>query len=178
MMDRQALTAKLRLPSRRETLQTVCIAFAIAAICWYFGVDAWHSILLGAAITVVMLAIAAGSNAPLAENRSSGHDRKRAGGSRSDVAMLSGSLRVGWGTVGLPAEGRLHKIAVRRLALEGLYLDNPAHREPIERRIGTRAYRSLTRSTGRGMRLRTLIYCLDVLDTLDHNHYPGGNRER
>ncbi len=178
-MDKPALTAKLRVPSRRETLQAIGTAFAIAAICWYFGADAWHAILLGCAITVVMLALAVASDAPIADRRSSERGRKRPDGSRSDVAMLSGSLHVGWGTVGLPAESRLHRIAVRRLALEGLYLDNPAHREPIERRIGTRAYRSLTRTSGRGMRLRTLIYCLDVLDTLsDPNYHPGGNLER
>ncbi len=177
-MDRRHLDRPFRRPNRRETSMAASLAFVIAAICWYLGVDAWHSILLGCAITVLILAVAIASSAPIPDGRSSGQERRRAEGSRSDVAILSGSLRVGWGTVGLTAERRLHRIAVRRLALEGLYLDNPEHRELIERRIGTRIYRTLTHTNRRGMRLRTLVHCLDVLDTLNPNYHPGGNRER
>lgn len=163
---------------RRNTLITVGVAALIAAICWYFGVDVWHSILLGCAITVLILAVAMASSAPVPDERTPDHGRRRADGSRSDVAILSRSLRVGWGTVGLTAERRLHRIAVHRLALEGLYLDNPEHRELIERRVGTRVYRTLTRTNRRGMRRRTLVHCLGALDALNPNYYPGGNRER
>ncbi len=177
-MDSRNLTRAFRPPRRRETFIATGLAVAAAAICWYFGVDVWHSILLGCAITVLILAVAVASSAPIPEDRTPDHVRKRADGSRSDVAILSGSLRVGWGTVGLTAERRLHKIAVRRLALEGLYLDNPEHRDLIERRIGTRVYRTLTRTNRRGMRRKTLVHCLAVLDALNPNYYPGGNRER
>jgi hypothetical protein len=166
------LTEMLRLPTRRATIRTLSAGVSIAAICWYFGVDVWHAILLGCAMTVTALAAAAGTSAPDARDLS-WHPGKRArnDGSRNDVASLSSSLHVGWGLVGLTAERRLHEIARRRLALDGLDLQNADHRLAIERRIGGRAYRILVRGQGR-LRLRTLMYCLDTLDAIDSNHYP------
>ena len=163
----------LRLPTRRETIRTLCAGVLIAAICWYFGVDVWHAILLGCAITVTALAVGAGTSAPDARDLSwRPGERARNDGSRNDVASLSSSLHAGWGLVGLTAERRLHEIARRRLALDGLDLQNADHRLAIERRIGGRAYRILARGQTRRLRLRTLRYCLDMLDAIDANHYP------
>jgi hypothetical protein len=172
-MDRRTLTEVLRLPTRRETIRTLCAGVLIAAICWYFGVDVWHAILLGCAITVTVLAVVAGTSAPDARDLSwrPGNQTPN-GGSRNDVASLSSSLHAGWGLVGLTAERRLREIARRRLALDGLDLQNADHRLAIERRIGGRAYRILVRGQTRGLRLRMLRYSLDVLDAIDSNHYP------
>lgn len=178
-MDVRALSQMLHLPSRRETVASLAAGTAIAVICWYFGVDVWHSILLGCAITVTALACNAGTLAMDARELSwrPGSRSSRAG-SRNDVASLSASLRVDWWFVGPTADRRLHAIARRRLALEGLDLDNPDHRLAIEQRIGTAAYRVLARRSSRRLRLRLLVYCLDTLDAIDSTHYPAPARAR
>lgn len=164
----------LHLPSRRETGKILGAGCLIALICWYFGVDIWHAILLGCAITVIALALVVGSSAPDARDLSwHPGERERREGSRSDVANLASSLRGGWGFVGLTAERQLQQIARRRLALEGLDLDNAAHRPAIERRIGARTYRLLVRSKRRVPTLRALVRCLDTLDAIDSTHYPA-----
>jgi hypothetical protein len=170
-----SLNQMLQLPSRREAIQTLVAGVLITVICWYFGVDAWHSILLGCAVTVISLALLVGSSAPDARDLS-WRPGKRAGreGSRNDVSSLSRSLRADWGFIGLTAERRLVVIACRRLALEGLDLHNPAHQAAIERRIGAPGYRTLVhRRGGRLPRLRALLNCLDTLDAIDSTHYPA-----
>ncbi len=173
-MHWRTLIEMLRWPTRRETIRTLAAGWSIAAICWYFGVDVWHAILLGCAITVAALAAAAGSSAPDARDLS-WRPGKRASndGSRNDVASLSSSLHVGWGLVGLTAERHLNQIARRRLALEGLDLRNPDNQPAIEQLIGTSAYRILNRRQGRRLRLGRLLYCLDALDAIDSTHYPA-----
>ena len=114
MMGNRRLIEMLHLPSRREMIEIFGAGFLIAVLCWYFGVDAWHAILLGCAITVTALAVLVGSSAPDALELS-WRPGKRASreGSRSDVANLSSSLRSGWGFVGLTAERQLQQIARR-----------------------------------------------------------------
>lgn len=181
-VSRPGLTGIVRLPSRSEAVRGLSAAALIAVICWFFGVDAWHSILLGCAITVAILAGTVMTSSPEAEDLSWRHG-KGAGseGSRNDVANLSYSLNAGWGRVGLTAGRRLHQIARRRLALEGLDLQNADHGPAIERRIGRPAYRILMRSDKRRLRLGTLMSCLDALDAIDSTHYPApqpGSRRR
>ena len=173
-MRSQWLNDTLHLPSRRELVEVLGAAVLIAVICWYFGVDVWHSILLGCAITVAALAVLAGASAPDARELSwQPGKRTRKDGSRSDVSNLSSSLHSGWGFVGLTAERQLQQIARRRLALEGLDLQNADHRPAIERRIGARAYRALVSPRGRVPSLRALINCLNALDAIDPTHYPA-----
>jgi hypothetical protein len=173
-MSRRALGELVRLPTRRDLLGTLGVGILIAAICWFFGVDVWHAILLGCAITVTALACLVGASAPDAGDLS-WRPGKRASreGSRNDVSSLSASLRADWGLVGLTAERRLHQIARRRLALEGLDLHDPDHRLAIERLIGTQAYRALVRPKGGRLRQRTLIHSLDMLDAIDSTYYPA-----
>lgn len=172
MRDRH-LNEMLHLPSRRVTIEILAAACVIAVICWYFGVDGWHAILLGCAITVTALAVLVGTAAPDALDLSwRPGKRAQREGSRSDVANLSRSLRSGWGYVGLTAERQLQQIARRRLALEGLDLGNADHRSAIEQRIGAASYRVLVRPHGRLPRLGGLLKCLDALDAVDSTHYP------
>ncbi len=172
-MDARSITELLRLPSRRELTTVLCAALAIAVVCWYFGADVWHSLLLGCAITVAALACLAATSAPEVSSLDwRAGKRASSDGSRSDVVSLSASLRGGWGLVGLTAERQVRHIARRRLALEGLDLASPEHQAAIERRIGSSAYRILTRRSPRRLRMRTLIACLDALDALNHAYYP------
>lgn len=178
-MDVRTLTAMLSRPQRREPLKSLAAGLGIALICWYFGVDVWHSILLGCAITVIGLACQAGTLA--LDARELGWrpgSRSHSAGSRNDVASLSASLRVDWWFVGPTADRRLHEIARRRLVLDGLDLGNPEHQAAIERRIGAPAYRVLARRKSRRLTLRMLIHCLDALDATDPTHYPAPARAR
>jgi hypothetical protein len=173
-MRSRSLNQMLHAPTWREATQTLLAGGVVAAICWYLGVDVWHSILLGCAITVTTLALLVGGSAPDARDLGwRPGTRASREGSRSDVASLSASLRSGWGFVGLSAERRLQQIARRRLALEGLDLRNPEHRAAIERHVGARTYRVLASSQGRVPSLRTLLKCLDTLDAIDSTHYPA-----
>jgi hypothetical protein len=172
-MNRQRLSEFVHLPTRRQLRLTLGAAAATALICWYFGVDAWHSILLGCAITVTALACVAGSDAPDAHELK-WHPGRRSSreGSRNEIVNLSRGLRSGWGFVGLTAERRLRVIARRRLALEGLDLSDPQQRPAIEQLIGRQAYRVLSTNSGRLPTLRALLHCLDALDAIDSTHYP------
>lgn len=169
----RSLPAPLRLPSRRESAGVLGFAALVAVICWYFGVNVLHSLLLGCAVTVAALAALAGTSIPTVSHLGWRSAERRANdGSRNDVASLSTSLQGGWGAVGLTAERRVFKIARHRLALEGLDMLDPAQRPEIERRIGSAAYRTLKRSRNRRLRMRALIRALDALDAVDSTYYP------
>jgi hypothetical protein len=173
MIYNRRVNQMLRLPSRRELEKVVGAAFLIGVICWYFGVDVWHAILLGCAITVTALALLVGSSATDARDLSwRAGKRPRSEGSRSEIANLSSSLKGDWGFVGLTAERQLQQIARRRLALEGLDLSNAQQRSAIESRIGTQAYRVLVNRRGRVPSLLALVKCLDALDAIDPSRYP------
>ncbi len=165
------------MPRRGESLRALAVAATVAAVCWYFGVNVWHALLLGCAITVAALALMLASSAPeLSELDWRAGRNSRSDGSRTDIVRLSAALRGGWGPVSLTAERQLRNIARTRLALEGLELANPEHRHAIELHIGTSAYRILTRTSPRRVRMRTLISCLDALDALNPTYYPAPRR--
>ena len=145
----------------------------IALVCWYFGVDAWHALLLGAAVTVIVVAAgvaSAASDAALPSWRAS--ERRGADGSRNDVETMAWSLRGSRGRVGLTAERELRRIARRRLALEGLDLADPAHRQAIQALVGEQVYSILTRERWGRLSLRTLERTLDAIDQVNSNYYP------
>lgn len=147
--------------------QDVVTMLGLSAICWYLGADAWHSILIAGVVTVVARAASMVSQPAAKDSRWDEYRRARAKGGRSDVTTLAWSLRGGWGRAGPTAERRVVEIAQRRLALHHLDLKNPDHRPQIEQLVGRRAYRCLTRSAGRGLWMRSLLHCLDVLETVD-----------
>jgi hypothetical protein len=146
---------------------------ALALACWYFGANVWHSILVAAAITTVVCVAWVVSALEVGRSGWQADDRGRAKGARNDVSSLSWSLRSGWGRVGLTAERRLKGIARRRLALYQLDLQSPRDRAQIEQLVGRRAYRAIAPNSRRELRMRALLHCLDVLDTLDPIRSPA-----
>ena len=164
-MRRDSLRSVVRLPGRHETIRAMLSVLLISAISWYFGADVGHAILLGCAITTIVVAAMVGTSTP--ERAESWLHRRadRGTGSRHDVAELSHSLHAGWGRVGVSAERRLFEIARRRLALDGLDLGDPNDREAIEQRIGPGPYRLLTRrDRRRAVSFRGVVRCVDALE--------------
>jgi hypothetical protein len=174
MMPNQRFNEMLHLSGRRGSGVIVGAGCAIAVICWYFGVNVWHAVMLGCAIMVIALALLVAISGRGAVDFSwRPGKRARRAGSRTEVANLASSLHGGgWSFVGLTAEQQLQHIARRRVALEGLDLNNTEHRSAIESRIGVEGYGVLVRSGGRVPTLDALLDCLDALDAIDSTHYP------
>ncbi|MGH9090003.1 MAG: hypothetical protein ACRDZR_01270 [Acidimicrobiales bacterium] len=161
------LTRFLQPPARRVTICVLIVALLVAAICWYFGADVWHSILLGSVITTVGVIGLVGATIDVADVSWRGGRRTNRNGSRSDVAELSWSLRGSHGRVGNSAMWRVQQLARRRLALHQLDLHDPADSRRIKQLIGRSAYTVLGRGDRRPPRLRSLLGCLDALEALD-----------
>jgi hypothetical protein len=177
-----SLSGLVRPPGRRAATCVLIVALLVAAICWYFGADVWHSILLGGVLTTVGLIALVGAASPdLSDTgwRSGGRPSRH--GARSEVADLSRSLRGSYGRVDRRAVWRVRQLARHRLALHQLDLHDPADRRRIEQLIGRRAYAVLARGERRPPLLRSLLHCLDVLDALDHTRPaapPSRSRRR
>lgn len=168
----RTLSRLLRAPDRRATIRTLIVALLVAVICWYFGADVWHSILLGGAITTVGVTGLVGTALDARDLNWRSGGRTNREGSRGDVAALSWSVRGSYGRVGSTAVRRVNRIARQRLALRHLDLSDPADRLEIERLIGRRAYAVLVRGERRPPLLRSLLRCLDALDALDPGRRP------
>ena len=161
------LLGLVRRPERRATIWALIVAVLVAGVCWYFGVDVWHSVLLGGVLTTVGLISLVGIPArdPSVTEWRAGPSRNREG-ARGEVAELSWSLRTSYGgRVDVRAVSRVRQLARRRLALHELDLNDPADRPGVEALIGRSAYAVLVRRDRRPM-LRSLLHCLDALDTL------------
>jgi hypothetical protein len=164
----QALFGLIRPPERRATIGVMGFAPLVAAICWYFGVDAWHSILIGIALTTVGLSSLVGS-AGLDRSKTDwrGDAKASRDGARSDIAQLSSSLRGSYGRIGGGAVWRVQRLARHSLALHELDLLDPEDRRAIEQLVGRSAYAILVRGERRPPLLRSLLRCLDELDKLN-----------
>jgi len=157
----------LRLPGRRGTIGVLTVALLIAAVCFYFGADAWHSVLIGSALTTVgLIGLVGTANPDLNTTDWRGDGRPNRDGARNDVTDLSWSLRGNYGRVSVRAVGRVQRLARQRLARYQLDLLDPGDRPEIERLIGRGAY-VVVRGERRPPSLRSLLHCLDVLDALD-----------
>ncbi len=174
----QGFLALVRPHERRATIGVLIVALLVAACCWYFGADAWHSILIGIALTTVGvsgLVSIAGLDLGYVVWRGGG--RPNRDGARSDIAELSWSLRGNHGRVDRGAVWRVQRLAQQRLALHRLDLLDPADRPKIEQLIGRNAYAVLVRRKRHPL-LRSLLHCLDMLDTLDPARPATPSRSR
>jgi hypothetical protein len=157
----------VRLPRRKAVVWAIIVAVVVAATCWYFGADVWHSIVLACVLTTVgVISLVATADRDLGSTDWQGTPRANRDGARGEVAELSWSLRTSYGRVDNKAASRVRQIARHRLALHQLDLNDPADRSAVEQLIGSSAYNVLIRSERRPL-LRSLLHCLDALDALD-----------
>jgi hypothetical protein len=145
----------------------VFAAVIVATACWYFGADVAHSILFGAAAAIGFAAVYGSSDHVLESTSWRVGEELSRHGTRSDVALLSGSVRGKFGRVNESVLVRARRIASRRLAPHHVDLSDPADRASIEELIGAGAYKTLTWSTGRRPTTRAIVGCLDALDRLE-----------
>jgi hypothetical protein len=171
----------VRPPRWPTAIRALVVAFVVAAICWYFGADVWHSILLGSVLTTVGLV---GSTRRSVVDRSDtdwrGDEVRNRDGARNDVDELSWSLQTHFGRVGSSALRRVLRLAELRLALFGLNVRDAADRGAIEQLIGRRAVATLAPNARRPPTLRSLLHCLDALDSLNVSRHaePTSRRRR
>jgi hypothetical protein len=164
----RSLFGVLRAVDRRATIRTLIAALLIAAVCWYFRADVWHSILIGSALaTLGVIGLIANDHPDFSKTGWRSDSRFNQRGARRDVAELSYSLRGSYGRVGSGAVLRAQRLARQRLALYQLDLLDPTDRPRIELMIGHHAYAVLVRGARRPPFLRSFIHCLDALDALD-----------
>lgn len=178
-MTEPSITRLLCWPNRRAALGVFVLAVVVAAICWYFGADVWHSILLGAAIAAITVAASAGAGASAVQPTVWREERyARPRGARHDVTSLASSLRQAGGGIGYRADERLRRLARRRLARHHLDIESPADGTEIARLLGRRAQGLLVRNDRRPMHLRSFRHCLDALDALDPPSQPPPDQRR
>ncbi len=170
----------MRLPQRRATVLALVVAVLVAAFCWYFGVDVWHSILLGSVLTTVgLISLVGTADGDLGNTDWRGGASPNRDGARGEVAELSWSLRTNYGRVNHKALSRVRQLARHRLAQHQLDLNDPADRRGVELLIGRSAYDVLVRSERRPF-LHSFLRCLDALDAMDRTRpwAPPSRRRR
>jgi hypothetical protein len=153
-------------PSRGTTIRVAVVGLAVAAICWFFGADVWHSILFGTVLTAVGSIALYGLGLEIGSTawRVAGSNLH---GSRRDVDQLSWSMRGSYGRVDSAAVWRVQRLARQRLTHHHLDLLDPAYGPRIQQLLGRRAYIVIIRGERRPVSLRALLHCLDALDALD-----------
>ena len=161
------LRVLFRPPHRRLTLIALIGTPVLAAACWYFGTDVAHAIAIALSITTLGLIWAA---APGGEEPAWPNDTRLDQPGRRDIAELSWWLRSRRGRVDDAALRRVRAMTSNRLTSRGLDLADPADRAAIERLIGTEAYATLRSGRQRPPLLRSVVRCLDALDTLDRRN--------
>jgi hypothetical protein len=156
----------------RRLIGVFVAAVLIGGACWFFGLGIVSAI-------VVALVIGAGG-AVWRVLPAPGPDREwppgpaaTLDGARRETSQLSWSLRTRGGTID-PARvvARVRTIAVNRLALRQLDLDDPAHRRAIERLIGSPAYELITADLTRPVHLSRIANALDALNALERVQGP------
>ncbi len=161
------LVGVVRALDRRATTRILLTGLLIAAICFYFGADVWHSILIGGALaTLGLIGLIANDNPDFGNTGWKSDSRSDRRGARRDVAELSSSLRGSYGRVRSAAVLQAQRLARRRLTPYQLDLLDPADRPMIEQLIGRHAYAVLVRGDRRPPLLRSFVHCLDALDAL------------
>jgi hypothetical protein len=174
---RHSLRRLLEPQYRRDARRVLIVALLSGATCFYFGANPWYSVL----VTMVIAAVGVLGSVALAGLEadditwSDDDDVVDLGGGRNDVLTLSWLVRGSYGLVDRGAIRRVQALARRRLARHGLDLLDPSNRHQVEQLIGSRAY-SVIVPGNRRRRLRSLLHCLDVLDSLDPTNHPVPSR--
>jgi hypothetical protein len=155
----------------RRLTGIVVTALVVGAICWFFGLDVMSSLVIALVIVAAGVAWRAlpesGPTMDWPVAPAPGRD-----GNRRETSQLSWSLRTGFGAVDDRIVARIRRIAVNRLALRQLDLDNPGHRSSIERLIGEDVYELVSSERTRPVRLVAINHALDILDALGHDPAP------
>ena len=156
----------LQQPRRGRFIGVIVVTVLAAGVCWYIGMDVWHSATVGIGSAAVGLAWVA-----LPDHRNADWPDDHAltitsTGGGPELRRLSALLLPRYGRVRRESLARVRDLARHRLSLRQLDLDDPSHRLGIEQLIGSVAYVTLCQPRRRPL-LRSVVHCLDALDRLD-----------
>lgn len=158
----------------RRFIGIVVLALVVGAVCWFFGLDVVSSLVIALVIVAAGVAWRAlPESGPTMDWPVAPAPVRN--GNRRETSQLSWSLRTGFGAVDDRIVARIRGIAVNRLALRQLDLDNPGHRASIERLIGEDVYELVSSERTRPVRLVAINHALDVLDALGRGPAPHLN---
>jgi hypothetical protein len=145
----------------------VAIAILAGAGCWFFGlglVPAIVVLLVVGSLGVLLRVL----TAPTTTGEWPAAPPQPTDGARRETSELSWALRTRGGIVDDAIILRVRAIVASRLAHRQLDLDNPEHRQAIEKLIGSGVY-GLVNASGNRQRVRmpTIVATLDILERLD-----------
>jgi hypothetical protein len=157
----------------RRLVPVIVVAILVGGVVWFFGLG------ILPAIVVVLAVGAVGIVLRLVAVQSPNREwppppPPKTDGARREAFELSWAMRTRTGVVDDRIVRRVRSIAVNRLALRHLDLDNPAHRQSIERLVGAQVYDLLTAGDGRNVRIASVLATLEVLDTLSTSRPTTG----
>ena len=147
----------------RVALGTAIVALAVGVVLAVSGLP-FGLVLLFAAVVAVGGALATAFVDPEEPTLPERPTLLR-GGARREVGFVAWSLRSTRGRVSPGASARLRSVAQRRLARQGIDLDDPADRLRAEAVLGARAYRVVSDPMTRSFStMRAAIRAVDHLD--------------
>lgn len=144
---------------------TAVAAVVVATSAWALGVSVVQSALIASVVVALgaghgLLPLATGVSLP---DRMAG----KRGGTRREVAGLSGILTGRRGVVTQMAAARLRALAARRLAHLGIDVADPGHAAAARELLGAAAYDALIAAPARPMRYNDFVRHVDALERLD-----------
>jgi hypothetical protein len=133
---------------RRAMVMAVVGIVCWGSLLWVMGLDVGHALVLAAAlVALISLRHAPAINAD--ENWPDEGDARSDVGARREVARLSWSMQGYESRVQRQSVRRLHEIAVFRLDVQGLDLDDPRDYLACQAALGERAYHVVSEPDGR-----------------------------
>jgi hypothetical protein len=145
------------------------VAVIIGGGCWFFGLDIVPSIIVAAVVAVLLFAFRA-LVGPIDNSEWPPAPPSLTDGARREVTELDWALRTRQRFVDDRIVERVRNIALSSLHQRQLNIDDPAHRERIERLVGPPVYALLASPDRVRLSVPALLSVLARLDSLER---PG-----
>lgn len=142
-----------------------------AALGWMAGLAAVTSAFVGVAAVAGVLVLTRFDVRPDPGFDRKRHDRRH--GARGEVQELAWAMVARDGRASERMLRRVRELSRSRLARHGLDIDEPADAPAIEELVGTRAFRTLTRSGSPHPKMSEITQAVDALDRIGTTRKSG-----